>query len=264
MTIYQVELKKMETFNWKALIQPFDQRRHLIIPGNTEETILFSVHQFIQIGHTAIQDHGSFSVALSGGQTPHAIFKELNHSSYQDALDWSKVLCFWSDERSVPPLHPENNYSNALQAGLVSLPLLSENIFRMKAEENIEANAAIYEQLIQEKVPSLQFDLMMLGMGEDGHTASLFPHTNGLHAKDRLVIANYVPQKDTWRMSLTYTCINQAKHICIYAMGSKKADRVAQVLLGPDKPDQFPVQHVGTLEHPALWILDQEASKLLN
>lgn len=253
----------MENFNWKVLVKSFDERRDIIILDNTEEMILFSVRQFIEIGRAAMRDHGFFAVALSGGQTPHAMFKEMSQPSYQHALDWSKVWCFWSDERSVPVLHPENNYSNAMQAGLVDLPLLPENIFRMQAEENIEAHACAYELLIREKVPSLQFDLMMLGMGEDGHTASLFPCTYGLHVKDCLVIANYVPQKNTWRMTLTYECINRAKTICMYVMGAKKASVVAKVLLGPYDPDHLPAQNVGTPSHPALWVLDKEAGKFL-
>lgn len=253
----------MKFFNWKEKLESFDKRRDIIIPGNAEETISFCVHQFLQLAKEAIDHHGFFAVALSGGHTPHAIFKQLSQPSYHNALDWSKVLCFWSDERSVPVHHAENNYSNAMQAGLFALPLLSENIFRMQAENNIEGNADAYEQLIREKIPSLQFDLMMLGMGEDGHTASLFPRTHGLHTKDRLVIANYIPQKHTWRMSLTYECIHMSKVICIYAMGANKAPMVAKVLLGPYDPDNLPVQRIGTFSHKAIWILDSSASEQL-
>lgn len=249
--------------NWKRKIDSFDKRRDIIIPGNAEETIRFSVCQFLEIGREAIQERGFFCVALSGGNTPNAIFQELSKPSHQSALDWSKVLCFWSDERSVPPDDQESNYHAAMQAGLASLPLKGENIFRMVAEKDIEENALAYEQLIRQKIPSLHFDLMMLGMGEDGHTASLFPCTHGLHTRDRLVIANYVPQKQTWRMTMTYECIHMARTICIYALGSKKANMVSRVLLGPYDPDQFPVQRIGTPMHKALWILDQGASEQL-
>ncbi len=253
----------MENFNWKEKIQSFDKRRDIIISGNAEETILFCTKQFIQIGREAIEKNGFFSVALSGGHTPLAMFKELSQISYIQALDWSKVLCFWSDERSVPPTHPENNYFNAMQAGLSTLPLLPENIFRMPAENNIEEHAQAYEHLIRQKVPSLQFDLIMLGMGEDGHTASLFPRTHGLHTKDHLIIANYIPQKHTWRMSFTYECIHMAKTICIYVMGANKASTVAKVLLDPYDPDNLPIQKIGTPSHKAIWILDTAASEQL-
>lgn len=249
----------MVNFYWKEKIQSFDHRRDIVVPGAADETVLFSVCQFLQIAQEAIKERGVFNVALSGGQTPHAMFKALSEPEHRDSLDWSAVNCFWSDERSVPPNDPESNYFTAMQAGLGKLPLKPENIFRMAAEDHIEENALAYEKLIREKIPALQFDLIMLGMGEDGHTASLFPYTHGLHAKDRLVIANHIPQKKTWRMTLTFECINNAKAICIYVMGSKKAEMVARVLDDPYDPDQFPVQRVGTPTHKALWILDQAA-----
>jgi 6-phosphogluconolactonase len=253
----------MENFKWKEKLISFDKRRDIIIPGNGEETVVFCAKQFLQIGREAIEKNGVFTVALSGGTTPMAIFKEISQPEYRQSIDWSKVRCFWSDERSVPPNHSDSNYGNAMQAGLAKLPLLPENIFRMKAEENLEENALAYEQLIREKIPSLQFDLIMLGMGEDGHTASLFPRTHGLHTNDRLIIANYIPQKHTWRMSMTYECIQRAKNICIYVIGASKASMVTKVLLGQYDPDNLPIQRVGTPSHKALWILDNAASELL-
>lgn len=254
----------MISFNWQDWISSFDERRDIIIPGNTEETIEFCVKQFIQIGQEAIENQSFFAVALSGGSTPNAIFKKLGESPYNKQLDWTQVLCFWSDERSVPPNHPENNYHMAMEAGLSTLPIPPENIFRMPAEFDIEENARLYEQKILEYIPSGSFDLMMLGVGEDGHTASLFPLTHGLHtAKEQLVTANYVPQKQTWRMSVTYECIERAKVICIYALGKNKAAIVTKVLAGSYDPDHLPSQRIGTPTHKAIWILDQDASQKL-
>lgn len=253
----------MEKFDWKREIEPFDKRRDMIIPGNAQETVIFCAKQFLQIGRKSIEKNGFFSVALSGGSTPNAIFKEISKPDHAQSLDWSKVLCFWSDERSTPPNHSESNYFNAMQSGLAALPILPENIFRMPAEKDIEENALAYEQLIRQKLPSLQFDLMMLGMGEDGHTASLFPRTHGLHTTNRLVIANYVPQKHTWRMSMTYECINMAKTICIYVIGANKANAVVKVLLGSYDPDNLPIQRIGTPSHKAIWILDTAANEQL-
>lgn len=249
--------------DWKKRIKSFDERRDLIIPGNKEETIQFCVDQFIQIGQQAIAKQGYFAVALSGGSTPHAIFAALSQEPYRSSLDWSKVLCFWSDERSVAPNHPDNNYYTAMQAGLSTLPIPSSQVFRMQAEKEIEEAALEYEELIQKHVPGNQFDLMMLGMGEDGHTASLFPLTHGLNSEGRIAIGNYVPQKSTWRMSLTFTCINRSKVICIYVLGKSKAEMVARALLSPYDPEHLPVQKVGTTTHKALWILDQEAAEIL-
>ena len=250
-------------FDWKKYTQSYDDRRDLIVLNNGKEAILFCTKQFIQIAKKSIADHHSFTVALSGGTTPNAIFTELSKEIYQYELDWNKVFLFWSDERSVPPNHPESNYHMAMQAGLSKLPIPKEHVFRMNAENDIEKNALQYEKNILSIIPSGQFDLVMLGMGEDGHTASLFPFTKGLETKDHLVIANYVPQKETWRMSLTYNCIQSAKHIFIYVMGKNKAEMVAKALKGPFTPNSIPIQQIGTDNSKAVWILDKDASEAI-
>lgn len=253
----------MSFSNWRKSIQNFDAKRDIVILGDKAQAIDFCVKQFIAIGQEAISERGSFFVALSGGSTPNAIYKELSQDPYKNLLDWKKVYLFWSDERPVPPDHPESNYHNAMQAGLSALPIPSENIYRMQAEGEIEDHALAYENTIRDKVPALSFDLVMLGMGEDGHTASLFPETHGLHVNDRLVTANYVPQKSTWRMSFTYECIHTARTIVIYVLGKGKAEMVKDVLTGPYQPDIWPIQRIGTSKHKAIWILDNEASEKL-
>jgi 6-phosphogluconolactonase len=240
------------------VIQSYDERRDIAIPGDRDATILFSVEHFIEIANRAIEKNGKFTVALSGGTTPAAIFRLLAKEENRNRVNWSKVLFFWSDERAVPPYDRENNYHMAMESGLTSLPIDPKQIFRMEAEEHIEENAMKYEHLIQEKVPNESFDLMMLGMGEDGHTASLFPQTHGLHSGNRLVVANYVPEKKCWRMSMTFKCINDARHIVIYAMGKGKAHMLEKALSGPYNPDIIPIQRVGTPAHKALWILDAD------
>ncbi len=253
----------MKASNWKTAIQPFDQRRDLVIPGDEAETVRFCTTQWIELAQEAIQERGCFIVALSGGQTPHAIFKSLSQAEHQKRVDWSKVLLFWSDERDVPLNHPESNYFMAMEAGLKSLPFDPKNIFPVPREQNREEAARLYEEQIRAHVPSLQFDLIMLGMGEDGHTASLFPYTDALHANHRLFVANNIPQKQVWRLTMTYACMDLARTICIYVMGEKKKERVAEVLLEGDDSDRLPVQRVGTPTHKALWILDRAAASLL-
>lgn len=239
----------------------FDERRDLVIPGDEEKTIQFCVKQFIDIGLAAIVKKGFYTVALSGGSTPKAIFEFLCKPEHSRKLDWSKVLLFWSDERSVGPEDPNSNYKMAMDAGFKGLPLKKENIFRMVAEKNIEENAQKYEKLILEKIPNASFDLVMLGMGDDGHTASLFPHTKALENKDRLVLANEVQEKKTWRMTFTYKCINQAQHISIYLIGKKKADMIFRALKTDYDPFDLPIQAVGTKEHKAIWIMDSAAAE---
>lgn len=244
-------------------IQALDERRDIVIPGDSSETIRYCVDHFFSAAKKSLSQEGLFSVALSGGSTPKAIYAALSKDSRSQEIDWKKVLIFFSDERSVLPNHIESNFHMAMESGLKNLPIPEKNIFRMEAEKDIEEEALEYERLIIKNIPNGQFSLVMLGMGEDGHTASLFPETHGLHTTNRLVIANYVPKLNTWRMSLTYECINQAKVIAIYVLGESKAFMVKEVLLGPYQPDHYPIQKVGTAQHKALWILDNAAAALV-
>ena len=241
-----------------------DDRRDLIVPGNAQETLLFCAEQFLHIGNLAIAERGIFNVALSGGNTPKALYQLLATPSYRSRINWKNVVLFWSDERNVSPENQESNYKMTMDAGISSLPILKENIHRMPAEGiQVEDAAKAYETLILEQVPGATFDMVMLGMGEDGHTASLFPKTHGLHTDDRLVIANFIPKLNTWRMTLTYECINAARHISIYVIGKNKAAMLEEVLCGPEDPDELPIQKIGTRMHKALWIADTDAARSL-
>ncbi len=239
----------------------WDDRRDIVIPGNYDETMSFCVHHFLDTAKAAIQNHGAFYVALSGGSTPKALFEHLSHPPYKDQIDWNKVHLFWSDERSVPPTDPDNNYKMAIDAGLGNVGIPIGQIHRMQAETDIEKNAELYEKTIREEMQNGCFDLIMLGMGEDGHTASLFPGTLGLQENKKLVVANHIPQKNTWRMTFTYPCIHSAKHIVIYVLGASKKEMVKKVLSSSDA--HFPIQMIGTREHKALWICDGAAASSL-
>jgi 6-phosphogluconolactonase len=234
-----------------------DERRELIVPGDDTHTLTFCVDQFVTLCAAAIRDHGHFFVALSGGSTPKAIFQRLTTAPYASKIDWSKVVLFWSDERSSPPEDPESNYHMAMEAGFKRVPIPASQIHRMRAETDIEKHAEEYELLIKQIVGNRGFDLVMLGMGEDGHTASLFPDTKALHTKNRLVVANWVPQKNTWRMTMTFDAIHQSKHIVFYVLGAGKKEMLAKVL-AKDAP--YPASHIGTPTHPAQWIADSAAA----
>lgn len=244
-----------------SCIHSWDDRRNIAIPGDEKETLLFCVEHILSAYKEAVAKTGSFTVALSGGSTPKAIFSLLTASPYASEIDWNKVHLFWSDERSVPPNDPDSNFHMAMEAGFKSVGIPPNQIHRMKAESNIEEEAKIYEKLIQHKLKNKGFDYLMLGMGEDGHTASLFPETEALKIQDHLVAANHVPQKNTWRMTLTFPCINAAKHIVLYVLGEKK-QKLLEEIYSHKKPC-YPVEQIGTDIHPALWIVDKEAAKLL-
>ncbi len=247
--------------DFKKKIIFFDDRRDICIPGNHEATLEFCVNYFIRLANKAIEAKGAFFVALSGGSTPKRIFERLADPKRARLIDWTKVFLFWSDERSVPPNSSDSNFRMAMQSAFGSLPIPTKQIHRMHAEYEIKENALAYENLIKKTVPNSIFDLVTLGMGDDGHTASLFPHTDALHVKNRLVIENFVTQKNTWRMSFTYDCINQANNIALFVLGPGKKKTIQKVLKSDYQPDNFPSQRVGTLSNKALWILDKDAAE---
>ncbi len=243
-------------------MHPFDDRRLIFTAPDKHSAEEFAAIHWVSCAIEAIQRRGAFFVALSGGSTPHAIFQALSSNVFRKTVSWRDVHLFWSDERSVPPDHPDSNYKMAMDSGLDSLPIPKEHIHRMHAEKG-EPAANEYQKTILKLVPNGIFDLVMLGMGDDGHTASLFPHTKALHEDIKLVTMNFIPSKDTQRMTLTYPCINKSTQIVLYVLGESKAPMVAKVLNGPYEPDTYPVQRIGTKTNKALWVMDKNASKLL-
>jgi len=237
--------------------QSWDNRRDLIVPGDRLATIAFAVKDLMAAAERAIADHGAFYIALSGGSTPKAIYEELCQP--QQKIEWGKWHLFWSDERSVPSNHPESNYHMAMEAGFKKMMIPPDQIHRMQAEKEIEKEAHLYEKTIQDRLQGRGFDFMMLGMGEDGHTASLFPFTDGLKAQGKLVIANYIPQLQTWRMTLTFDCINASSHIVCYVLGSQKREKLRQVLEPTASFEELPSYKIGTPTYKALWVVDESA-----
>jgi 6-phosphogluconolactonase len=237
-------------------IQSWDDRRDWIVPGDAEQTIAFAAEHWIHQAKRSIQQRGRFAVALSGGSTPKAIYEKVTQSK---EIDWKSVWLFWSDERAVPPDHTESNYQMAMASGFSQVPIPPSQIFRMKAESDLEKNALEYEEVIKRHLGKHYFDLVMLGIGEDGHTASLFPETKALTETDRIVVSNWVPKLNSNRMTLTFTCINQSFSSALYAIGPSKRSIVIQALEAAIV-SPWPASRVGTPDHKTLWILDQAAS----
>lgn len=204
-----------------------------------------------------------FCVALSGGSTPQAIYKLLCTPEYANQIEWDKVKLFWSDERSVAPTHSDSNYYMAMKAGFENMPLQPESVFRMKADSAQIVDAAKeYENTLIKELHQRCFDMVMLGMGDDGHTASLFPYTEALKEQKALVVANDVPTKQTKRMTLTFKGIHAAREICVYVMGQSKQQMLENILLDLKyQPNALPAQQLGMFHFPALWIADTEAAQ---
>ncbi|WP_213357690.1 6-phosphogluconolactonase [Chlamydiifrater phoenicopteri] len=229
-----------------------------LLTSSDQEFLSFAVRDWISCANKSIESKGSFFVALSGGSTPLAIFSELVKKKSLIA-DISKIFFFWGDERCVPPETAESNYGNAM-AILRELGAPEDHFFRMKVE-NPEGDVD-YEKLLTERVPESSFDFIMLGVGDDGHTASLFPKTKALDVKDRLVVFNDVPQHQSKRMTLTFPCLQRGKHNVFYVKGDAKKAVVKSILetsiLSNEEAllrEKFPAELVGTENNPAFWFL---------
>jgi 6-phosphogluconolactonase len=231
---------------------------------------LASAELFAKKVEQATATRGVARIAISGGSTPQETFKLLADPArpFLATVPWDKLQLFWVDERCVPPDNPESNYGVCRDLLLTKVPIRERNVFRMEGELAPEEAASRYESTLRnvmklEGAESPAFDLVVLGMGPDGHTASLFPHTDGLNEMGRLVIANHVPQKDTWRITLTWPVINQAAEVAFEVEGRSKTDVVAEVLTGPRDPERLPSQLIRPANGKLLFLLDEDAAAKL-
>ena len=215
----------------------------------------------------SVAKRGRARIAISGGSTPKATFALLADpaGSYAATIPWDKIDLFWVDERTVGPEDADSNYRMTKEALLSKVPLGEEQVHRMEGELDPEEAAAKYESLIRrefrlEGAELPRFDVVWLGMGDDGHTASLFPHTEGLHELGRIVYANHVPQKDTWRITLTLPVINEANDVVFLIGGSDKAEPLEKVLYGDFLPEVYPSQLIQPRNGSLTLLLDEKAA----
>jgi 6-phosphogluconolactonase len=218
----------------------------------------------------AVDASGQARIAVSGGSTPKAAFQLLadGHERYRGSMPWDRLNLYWVDERCVPPDDAESNYRMTREALLSQVPLPAEQVHRMEGELDPEVAAARYESELRnsfrlEGAESPRFDLVALGMGPDGHTASLFPYTPAIHEMARLVTANHVSQKNTWRITLTWPVINHARSVFFLIAGEDKAERVREVFTGPHDPERLPSQLIWPTSGILTLFLDKAAAALL-
>lgn len=218
--------------------------------------------RFATTAAAAIEARGVFRVALSGGTTPNAVFPHLREAPLVTRVDWSRVEFFWGDERSVPPDDPESNFGTAYRMLISQLPGVRPSaIHRMQAEsEDLDAAALAYETELRlvfavsgDELPV--FDLLWLGMGPDGHTASLFPGSKALHEQERWVVPNFWRGADTWRMTLTYPVLNAARETVFLVTGENKQRAVRHVRSGRSRLPAARVRGANVT-----WLLDAEAA----
>ena len=234
------------------------------ILADAKEVSRIAAEHFVQLARAAIETKGEFDVALAGGSTPRASYEILAKSASK--LPWEKVHVFFGDERCVPPDHPDSNYGMARDALLSKVPIPANNVHRMKGEVDAPAAAEQYEgemrrhfRLGNGELP--RFDLVMLGMGDDGHTLSLFPGSEALNETSRLVAANWVEKFQQPRLTLTYPVVNNAAEIMFLVAGAGKARVVAEVLGKNPPADRYPVQKIKPADGRTLWLLDRTAAQ---
>lgn len=238
------------------------------IAETPEDFVKEFAESFIAWGNAAIDARGEFAIALTGGNTPRPLYAELNLLPYRAALDWEKVRIFFGDERTVPPHDPASNHRMAMESWLRGSGILPDHIHRMHGEAaDLDAAAAEYALLLEKHLPiengAPSFDLVLLGMGDDGHTASLFPGTAALQEQGKFVVANSVPQLQTQRLTLTYPTINAAQEVWVLANGESKAGRVAQVFGKQPGGEDLPIRNVMPTTRRLRWILDEAAGHSL-
>lgn len=234
----------------------------VLVFDTPEQVALAAAERFLAYAKEAIAQHGRFSVALAGGNTPRRVYELLASEPFKNLIDWSRVHLFFGDERSVPPNHPESNYAMVYAALISKIDIQPSNVHRIPGEVDPVESAATYERELRNFFGDMappHFDLVLLGMGDDGHTASLFPNSEALNETSRWVLATKAPSGQD-RISLTLPSVNNAEHVLFLVTGSAKAQRLAEVLRkGPGK-DKLPAQLITPVNERLEWLIDQAAA----
>jgi 6-phosphogluconolactonase len=246
--------------------------QEVCITASPQELAEIAAEVFIEHVQQAVRAKGIFAVALSGGSTPKRLYQMLANkgtASTRTPIAWDKVHFFWGDERQVPPDHPDSNYRMAYETLLSKLPVPSEHVHRIHAEgPDARAGARAYEQVLTDffglragQYP--RFDLVLLGLGSDGHVASLFPGTQALDERRRLVIATWVERFQVWRITLTLPVLNNAASVLFLVSGVEKAKILKKVLEPEHNYDHYPAQFIRPREGRAVWLVDEAAAACL-
>ena len=246
------------------------QNREIQIVENGEAVSRAAAEMMVSLALEKLTSKESVAVALSGGSTPKNMFAILaNDAALRNRMPWDSVHFFWGDERHVGPDHADSNYGMTNEAMLSRVPIPPENIHRIRAENPDAGKAAEdYEQELRgffkletEQLPA--FDCVFLGMGPDGHTASLFPGTKALHERKRLVVSNWVAKFQSYRITMTTPVLNNADMVIFLVSGAEKAEPLQIVIEGEKQTDQFPSQLIAPTHGELLWLVDQAAASRL-
>lgn len=242
--------------------------QNIFISENLQALSRAAAENFVRLGAEAIEKNNRFTLALSGGSTPKMLFQTLASDEFRLQIDWTKTFFFFGDERCVPPDSAESNYRMARENLFESLNIKPENVFRWQTEfvpaiaaEDYENQLKDFFALKENEIP--RFDLILLGMGADGHTASLFPETGALDETEKLAVANLVEKFASFRLTFTFPLINNAANIIFLIAGAEKAETVKIVLKGEFEPQKFPAQNVKPRSGNLFYFMDKEAAKAI-
>lgn len=244
--------------------------KEIKIFAGVEKLNEFAVNEFVHICNESIAERGIFTVALSGGSTPKKLNALLASNAFRSKIEWRKIQFFFGDERCVSPDSEESNFRMANETLFSKLEIPPENVHRFLTElgnahataEKMESEIRAFFKLKKNEFP--RFDLIFLGMGADAHTASLFPETSALEEDNRIVVENYVPKLETFRLTFTYPTINNARNIIFLVAGEDKAEAAREVLEGEYNPEKFPSQKVKCENGKLLFLLDEKAARLIS
>jgi 6-phosphogluconolactonase len=245
----------------------FGKHGELRVYGDAGQLARAAAELFVNTAADSIEARGRFGVALSGGTTPRRLYKLLATSAFSSRVDWGRVEIFWGDERYVPANDPDSNYRMTADALLRHVPIPAANAHRVPTEiSSPSAAAAGYEEQIRQSFADSsmpQFDLIYLGLGTNGHTASLFPHSPTLREQSCLVVADFVAEVNGWRITMSAPLLNRGRIVVFLVQGQEKAQVLRDVLLGPSDPERLPAQLIAP-EGKLLWIVDEAAATLLS
>ena len=248
-------------------MQPPRREPRVRVFRDPEAVAAAAASRFAELAREAVDERGAFGVALSGGSTPRRVYELLAGDDFRGGVDWRGVHVFFGDERAVPPDHAESNYRMANEALLSRVPLPPENVHRIEGPGDAAANASNYESVMRGFFGDGEwprFDLVMLGMGDDGHTASLFPGTAALGEARAWAVANRVEKLGAWRVTLSAPAINAARNVLFLVTGVGKAERLREVLKGVRDPARLPSQLIRPRDGALEWFVDGAAASRLD
>lgn len=240
-------------------------KREIRVHPNKAELVKAVAEQLVGSFQKAMDKHDGCCVALAGGSTPRDLYALLATDGFRDRIGWQQLKVFWGDERMVPPDHPDSNYRMAREALLDHVPIPPKNIFRVRGEMSPREAAGEYSDVLREhcKGNPPKFDVVLLGLGGDGHTASLFPRTRVFDIEDEPVAAVFVPNLNAWRVTLTLPVLNAAREVMFLVAGKSKAEIVQQVLRSRVATKELPATLVQPRSGKLEWMLDAAAAELL-